>query len=349
MIDDRGQRRGTGRGDLGRKPLELGRQVTYSPAYTLVPTYGCFNRCSYCNFRQDLGEATLLSLGEAERVLRSLSRDPQDERGVWEVLILSGEVHPHSDDRPLWFQRLYDLARLALDLGFLPHTNAGPLSFAEMARLKEVNVSLGLMVEQVNPGLLQTVHRHAPSKDPGLRLQQLEWAGELRIPFTTGLLVGLGESWADRRETLGAIAEVHQRWHHIQEVILQPYQPGSQEAWRGEGFPQGDMVALVTLARQVLPPDITIQIPPNLVDRGVLLACIGAGARDLGGIGPRDEVNPDYDHPTVASLRQDLEPQGWQLVPRLPVYPRYWRSPWLSPRGLAAVGSQGRQSLALDL
>ncbi|MFM7425906.1 MAG: radical SAM protein, partial [Elainella sp.] len=158
--------------------------ITYSPAYTLVPTYECFNRCTYCNFRVDPGQDTWLSLTEAERILQTLQT-----QGVIEILILSGEVHPQHSQRQSWFQRLYDLGELALSLGFLPHTNAGPLSFAEMQRLQQLNVSLGLMLEQITPALMQTVHRHAPSKSPALRIQQLDWAGQLRIPFTTGLLL----------------------------------------------------------------------------------------------------------------------------------------------------------------
>ena len=313
--------------NLGSTPALMrgDRVITYSPAYTLVPTYGCFNRCSYCNFRQDLGQSPPLSLEQAGQMLRSLQPTP-----VTEILILSGEVHPHSPDRPAWFQRLYDLAALALDQGFLPHTNAGPLSFEEMEQLKAVNVSLGLMVEQISPRLQHTVHRHAPSKQPEVRLEQLRWAGQLQIPFTTGLLLGLGESWDDRCQSLAAIAVIHQQWNHIQEVILQPYVPGSQEDWGNTPFAPADLVTLVTLAREILPATIALQIPPNLVSSATLLACLGAGARDLGGIGPKDEVNPDYSHGTLNHLRQLLLSDGWELVPRLPVYPAYLS--WLSPQ-----------------
>jgi FO synthase subunit 1 len=176
------------------------RTVTYSPAYTIVPTYECFNRCTYCNFRADPGKSPWLTLYDAECKLRQLQT-----QGVCEILILSGEVHPHSPRRSEWFQRIYDICELSLSLGFLPHTNVGPLSFAEMRSLKQVNVSMGLMLEQLTPLLLQTVHRHAPSKLPEVRLQQLQWAGELRIPFTTGLLLGVGETQQDWWETLEAI------------------------------------------------------------------------------------------------------------------------------------------------
>jgi 7,8-didemethyl-8-hydroxy-5-deazariboflavin synthase len=296
----------------------LDRTITYSPAYTLVPTYECFNRCSYCNFRVDPGQDQWLSLAAARDQLRSLQVTDTSE-----ILILSGEVHPQSPRRPAWFERIYQLCELALELGFLPHTNAGPLGWDEMSRLKQVNVSLGLMLEQLSPDLLNTVHRHAPSKIPQSRLMQLAWAGELQIPFTTGLLLGIGETEADWRDTLGAIAAIHQQWGNIQEVILQPYSPGDKELRAAPGFPLGQLPAVVAIARQILPAAITLQIPPNLIAQpSILLACLEAGARDLGGIVPLDHVNPSYAHGHLTALRQLLESHGWQLSPRLPVYAR---------------------------
>jgi 7,8-didemethyl-8-hydroxy-5-deazariboflavin synthase len=306
--------------------VEDHRAITYSPAYTIVPTYECFNRCTYCNFRTDPGQSPWLSLADARSRLTALTSG-----AVVEILILSGEVHPDSARRSAWFERIYQLCELALDLGFLPHTNVGPLSYAEMARLSAVNVSMGLMLEQLTPALLDTVHRYAPSKMPVQRLQQLTWAGELKIPFTTGILLGLGETPDDWADSLGAIADQHRQFGHIQEVILQPYSPGSSEIRVGDAFDLVQLPQVVTLARSILPKDIAIQIPPNLVDRpDLLLACLDAGATDLGGIGPHDEVNPDYPHPTVAQLQSQLQPHGWQLTPRLPLYPQYFS--WLSDR-----------------
>ena len=252
-------------------------------------------------------------------------------QGVCEILILSGEVHPHSSRRKAWFQLIYDICELALSLGFLPHTNVGPLSFEEMVRLKTVNVSMGLMLEQTTTQLLNTVHLKAPSKIPEVRLQQLALSGELQIAFTTGLLLGIGETKKDWWETMEAIAHLHQRWGHIQEVILQPYSPGNQQTWDAPAFDPHQLPQVIAVARKILPPDITLQIPPNLVkDPRWLLACLDAGARDLGGIGPKDEVNPDYPHLQHQRLREILEPSGWQLVPRLPVYPQYYN--WLPVR-----------------
>ncbi len=307
------------------------RTVTYSPAYTIVPTYECFNRCTYCNFRAEPGQSPWMSLSAAQSIFKQL----QNQK-VCEILILSGEVHPHSPKRQEWFGRIYDLCELALAMGFLPHTNAGVLSFAEMQKLKDVNVSMGLMLEQLTPALLNTVHRHAPSKLPELRLQQLKLAGELQIPFTTGLLLGIGETENDWWETLAAIANLHQRYHHIQEVILQPHSPGTQQTFDAQPFDPHQLPEVIAKARQILPLDITIQIPPNLVkDDQWLLACLEAGARDLGGIGPKDEVNPDYPHIQEQALREILQPAGWELVARSPVYPQF--DHWLSKELQTAV------------
>lgn len=302
------------------------RIITYSPAYTLVPTYECFNRCSYCNFRVDIGKGNLLTIDAAQRQLASLPGAK-----IAEILILSGEVHPLSPQRKLWFNRIYQLCKLALALGFLPHTNVGPLSWWEMKQLKQVNVSMGIMLEQLNPKLMTTVHQYAPSKQPELRLQQLEWAGKLKIPFTTGLLLGIGETEADRESSLEAIASVQAKWGNIQEVILQPHSLGSQQQLKQVSFNPQDLPDIIAQARTILPDTIAIQIPPNLIpETSLLLDCFQAGATDLGGISPKDEVNPDYSHPTSKSLRAILEPTGWQLVPRLPVYPQYYD--WLSSK-----------------
>jgi len=318
----------------------MSRTISYSPAYTLVPTYECFNRCTYCNFRAEPEQSPWLTLAQAEKQLQRLKGEE-----VIEILILSGEVHPLSSRRKAWFERIYDLCELALILGFLPHTNVGPLSFEEMARLKEVNVSMGLMLEQLTPHLLEGVHRYAPSKVPSLRLQQLEWAGELKIPFTTGLLLGIGESEADWRETLSAIAQIHASYGNIQEVILQPHSPGSEQSWNGASFNAQKMPEVIAIAKSILQPEITLQIPPNLIaEPQILLACLEEGARDLGGIGPRDEVNPDYDHLHFQALRELLATGGWQLERRLPVYSQY--DSWLPVRSQVAVKQWRKANLS---
>jgi FO synthase subunit 1 len=298
----------------------MSKIITYSPAYTLVPTYECFNRCSYCNFRTDLGQSPWLDLETARKILSQLQ-----SQGISEILILSGEVHPQSTQRQAWLTRIYSLAQLALSMGFLSHTNVGPLSFPEMSFLKQVNVSMGLMLEQLTPKLLATVHRYAPSKIPSLRLQQLAYAGMLKIPFTTGILLGIGETDGDRIESLQAIARIQNKWGHIQEVIIQPHSLGEKQKFKPAPFNLELLPKIIAQARQILPDNITIQIPPNLVSQtSLFLECLQAGARDLGGISPKDEVNPTYPHPQIDLLQRILAVAGWKLQPRLPVYPQYY-------------------------
>lgn len=319
------------------------KQITYSPAYTIIPTYECFNRCSYCNFRVDVGKDSWLSLESAQYLMEQPVLTE-----VTEILVLSGEVHPSSARRKDWFKRIYDICGLAISLGFLPHTNSGPLTESEMKSLKEVNVSMGLMLEQLTPQLLKTVHKHAPSKEPELRLQQLELAGRLRIPFTTGLLLGIGETEKDRIDSLRAIAKIQKRWGHIQEVILQPHSLGSQQSYQNNNFSVEELPKLIIKAKEILPGDVVIQIPPNLMTTSdLLLDCIKAGARDLGGISPKDEVNPDYPHLTAQNLKNVLKSAGWDLVPRFPVYPQYYD--WLSPKlqkKLKAKENEGKKAVA---
>lgn len=304
----------------------MGKIITYSPAYTLVPTYECFNRCQYCNFRTDPHQSNWLELDKAKEILTSLQN-----KNVIEILILSGEVHPQSPRRKLWIERIYELAKLALSMGFLPHTNAGVLSYQEMALLKQVNVSLGLMLEQITPKLLNNVHKHAPTKVPELRLQQLQWAGELKIPFTTGILMGIGETKQERKDSLGAIALLHKKYGHIQEVILQPYQPGAKDEFQGNPLNDEEILEMITIARETLPMDITLQIPPNLLkNKQLLLKSLQLGITDLGGIVPKDEVNPDYHHQDIEVIKQTLSQQGYELHPRLPVYPQYYS--WILPK-----------------
>ena len=305
--------------------------ITYSPAHTIVPTYECFNRCSYCNFRVDIGKGNDLSLSDVNKILHNLNF-----KSIAEILVLSGETPPASIDRTKWFTKVHNICQSALSMGFLPHTNVGPLSWQEMKQLKEVNVSMGLMLEQIDPKFMQTVHRNAPSKKPQLRLQQLEWAGKLKIPFTTGLLLGIGETKADIENSLKAIAQIQKRWGHIQEVILQPHSIGSEQAANIPTFDPILLPGIIAMAKEILPESISIQIPPNLVSNpDFLLECLAAGATDLGGISPKDEVNPDYPHPTYNSLSEIIEPAGWSLKARLPVYPQYFS--WLSPALKKAV------------
>jgi len=288
------------------------RRITWSPSLTLVPTRHCFNACAYCSFRDPAAPASLLEPAEAQEQLRAR---PQAR----EVLLLSGEVPPDSPARAAWFTRLLALSRLALAEGRLPHTNAGPLSRREMAALGRLNPSMGLMLEGLGPAV-EGHHRHAPSKRLAVRLGQLEQAGRLGIPFTTGLLLGLGESQAERRDALELIALLQHTWGHIQEVILQPYRPDGTAARPLSRAEQHDLLATIAAARAILPPEVHLQLPPNLWPLDTLPEALAAGIDDLGGIDTADVINPAYAQPRPAVLRRQLAAAGWELVPRLCVH-----------------------------
>ncbi len=243
----------------------------------------------------------------------------------------------------------------ALEKGLLPHTNLGVLGGRELQRLREVTASQGLMLESTNSEL--AVHQGSPSKHPQARLQTISAAGELKIPFTSGILVGIGESEEDRMAALGALAELHERHGHIQEVILQNFVPhqryygrepaqiasaAAEEYWR-TGVWSGphndapawatevtieDMKRLVAEARRLL-PDVGVQVPPNLSDWWLEL--VQAGATDLGGLSANgDHISPEHPFPSPAQVRKRLQTEGIALTERLCVYPEYIEPEWIS-------------------
>jgi FO synthase subunit 1 len=238
-------------------------------------------------------------------------------------LLLSGEVAPDALNRRVWFARLLQLSRLALAHGRLPHTNAGPLSRHEMAALARLNPSMGLMLEGVGPAY-DALHRRAPSKTLAMRLGQLEQAGRLGVPFTTGLLLGVGETMAERARALALFAAVQRRWGHIQEVILQPWRPDGDAARPLSPVEQRELLEVIAMARELLPAEVQLQTPPNLWPLAQLPAAIEAGINDLGGIDCVDVINPAYPQPSPEVLRQLLAPLGWRLEPRTCVHRHWW-------------------------
>jgi FO synthase subunit 1 len=290
------------------------RVVTWSPSLTLVPTRGCFNACDYCGFRRPLDGSAWLSLQQAQDLIKGREL-------AFEVLMLSGEVDPAAPQRRAWFARLKALSHLALRGGRLPHTNAGPLKRSEMAALGRLNPSMGLMFEGLGPAY-NRAHRHAPSKTLDCRLAQLEQAGRLGIPFTTGLLLGMGETRRQRLEALELLALLQRQWGHIQEVILQPWRPGvDQAALQPLATAQvKDLLATIAEAREILPPEVHLQLPPNLWPRQHLIEALEAGIDDLGGIDTSDVINPSWPQPSPGALATSLAQQGWQLRPRLCVH-----------------------------
>jgi FO synthase len=226
--------------------------------------------------------------------------------------------HSSTVDYLLW------TARAALTRGLLPHTNAGVLTRDEMARLKEVNVSLGLMLESASARLCEPgmPHHRAPDKRPEVRLRMIDEAGELQIPFTTGILIGIGETRRERAEALLAIRRAHRAHGHIQEVIVQPFRAHPSTRMNGAPELHDDEIAhAVALARLVLDEEITVQSPPNLNAEGIA-SLLGAGINDFGGISPvtPDYINPRHPWPHLARLSAACAREGFELAPRLAIH-----------------------------
>jgi FO synthase subunit 1 len=256
-----------------------------------------------------------------------------------EALFSAGEQPERARLSPLFRNRLKaegfsslvaytrHLCSRAIEHGLLPHCNLGVLTQDDLKELKDVNASMGLMLETTAE---LEAHTHSPGKDPAARLRMIEEAGKLKIPFTTGLLIGIGESEEDRIHSLEAIRAVHERYGHIQEVILQPFLPkqGTSMA-SAEAPPFAMMKETVRAARAILPEEIAIQVPPNLTSPKELIAL---GASDLGGISERtiDYINPEAPWPTEEELRTRIAP--YELRERLPIYPQFIQRRWYSDR-----------------
>ncbi len=224
----------------------------------------------------------------------------------------------------------------ALERGLLPHTNAGLLDAAAMSRLRRVNVSLGLMLESTSTRLCERggPHHGAPDKAPAKRLRMHREAGALRIPFTSGVLLGIGETRSERIDTLRAIREVHAEHGHIQEVIVQNFRAHAGTPMAGVPEPDdAELAWTVAVARLLLPDDVAVQAPPNL-NPGALSLLLDAGVNDLGGISPLtpDYINPDHAWPHIDRLRDACADRGFDLRRRLPIYDRFAERPgWLDP------------------
>jgi FO synthase len=340
------------------------RRVTFSRNLTLSLSRTCRCYCKYCAFATH--KAHLYTPDEVLEIL-----DGAVNRQVKELLVLTGEkpeVNPqvaaklaeygHEDftGYVVW------TCERALERGLLPHTNLGVLSREDLVRLRDVTASQGLMLESVSERLMQTVHAGSPTKHPARRLETIEAAGELKIPFTSGILVGIGETEQERIASLEALAAAHAKHGHIQEVILQNFVPhqsyygeepaeiadaAAREYWRTGvdespshprpelplpdwacGVNIEDMKRLIAETRRLM-PDIGIQIPPNLADWwGELVA---AGATDLGGLSANgDHISPEHPFPSPHQVRKQLQKDGYALTERLCVYPEYIDQDWVA-------------------
>lgn len=352
------------------------RRVTFSRNYTISLSRTCRCYCKYCAFATH--QAHLRTPDEVELLL-----DEAQRKRAKELLILTGEApdeHPrvkaalsglgHDSfvDYVVW------VCERALERGMLPHTNIGVMARDEIERLREVTASMGLMLESTSERLMDTVHAGSPSKHPRERMATLRLAGELKVPFTTGLLFGIGETHQERIDGLHAIAGLHARYGHIQEVILQNFVPhpryhgvdvgeiaghAADELWRTGVVPGGEapeapqarslpdwaepvsvaeMTELVAAARELL-PGVGIQVPPNLADWWPEL--VAAGATDLGGLSANgDHISPELPFPSPKQARERLALAGAALTERLCVYPQYMNGDWLAPAVLDTITQQ---------
>jgi FO synthase len=322
----------------------FGRRVTFSPKVFLPLTNLCRNRCDYCSFRRspgDEGEWTM-SPDDVDAWLQRARSE-----GCGEALFCLGDKpdaafssyratlgsYGHSST----VDYLYASAGVALQHGLLPHTNAGLLTESEMARLKEVNVSLGLMLENVSPRLCAPgmPHHRAPDKRPEKRLAMIEAAGRLQIPFTTGILVGIGETRRERVESLLAIRRLHRQHGHIQEVIVQNFRAVNRVPMGSSPEPDEiEVTHAVAMARLILDADVSLQAPPNL-NPASTDALLASGINDFGGISPvtPDYINPRHPWPHLEALAATCARSGFELRPRMPIYERFVDRPgFLDPR-----------------
>ncbi len=344
--------------------MAMRRRVTFSRNLTLSLSRTCRCYCKYCAFATHRTH-----LHAPDEVLALL--DGAARRKVKELLVLTGE-HPEVDAGVRERLRSYGHADFvayvawacerALERGLLPHTNLGVLERDDLARLREVTASQGLMLESVNPDL--DAHRGSPTKHPERRLECIRAAGELAIPFTSGLLVGIGETEEERVQALEALAAVHAEHGHLQEVIVQNFVPhdsyygrepgevadeAARELWR-TGIARAptralppwatpvtleDMKRLIAEARRLL-PGVGVQVPPNLA--GDWPELVAAGATDLGGLSANgDHISPEHPFPSPHQVRKRLARDGFALTERLCVYPQYIAPEWMDQSVLDVV------------
>ena len=335
--------------------------VTYSPKVFIPLTKLCRDVCHYCTFAgpPKRGERAYLTADEVLDIARAGAA-----AGCKEALFTLG-------DKP---ERRYSVAREELgalgcettieylarmcalvleETGLLPHANPGVMTRAELAALREVTASQGIMLETASDRLSERGGPHfgSPDKRPAARLETLRLAGELRIPFTTGILIGIGETRAERIEALEAIAALHREHGHIQEVIVQNFRakPGTKMASQPEPSLE-ELLWTAAVARLVLPEDVHVQCPPNL-SYDDFPQLLDAGIDDWGGVSPVtiDHVNPEAPWPEIERLRAATEGRGLALAARLPVYPEFFDSAWIAPRVLTqALRSSDGEGLARD-
>ncbi len=312
-----------------------GNCVSFSPKVFVPLTNLCRDFCGYCTFRKAPDEpgAKTLTLEEVLRVVRHGKL-----LGCTEVLFSLGDKPEaiYSEMRRFLAENghrrtldyLYEACETVLEeTAMLPHSNAGLLGKRDLLRLKEVNASLGLMVENVSDRLMRPggPHADAPDKKPSARLATIAEAGKLRIPFTSGILIGIGETWEERVDSLFALRDLNQRYGHLQEIIIQNFRAKPQIPMRHHPEPSyRDMLKTIAVARLIFGGDMNIQAPPNLTPENYQ-SYLDAGINDWGGVSPLtpDFINPEAPWPALSALREKSEKCGFVLKARLPIYPEF--------------------------
>jgi FO synthase len=312
-----------------------GKVVTFSPKIFVPLTNLCRDFCGYCTFRKapdELGAKTMT----IDEVLRVVHQGKQ--LGCTEVLFSLGDkpeaLYPEMKKflAERGYQHTLDYLHEACstvleETELLPHSNPGVMGRRDLKRLKDVNISMGIMLENISERLMLPgqAHDNAPDKKPAIRMRMMEEAGKLRIPFTTGILIGIGETWEERIDSLYAIRELHQRYGHIQEVIIQNFRAKPEIPMHDHPDPGKDeMLKTIALARLIFGGEMNIQAPPNLMPDNYALY-LEAGINDWGGVSPLtpDFINPEAPWPALQILRQKSAEAGFELKARLPIYPEY--------------------------
>jgi 7,8-didemethyl-8-hydroxy-5-deazariboflavin synthase len=321
--------------------------ITYSKNVFLPLTDICRNECGYCTFRKNPDSADARILMKPDEVLSTIRE--ADSFGCKEALFTFGE-QPDQTDLVMsalddlgfgdMLEYLYFLCSETIDkTGLLPHSNPGILRKNELKMLREVNASMGLMLETSSNRIMETIaHKKSPGKEPKLRIETIENAGKLKIPFTTGLLIGIGETISERVESLIELRRIQDKYGHIQEIIIQNFKtkPGiPMEGYREPSL--AEMIKMVSVTKLMF-PDVSVQVPPNLNKHHSQIFLM-AGADDWGGVSPLtpDYVNPEAPWPEIEELKMITEELGFKLKERLPVYHKYVLEEFLDPRILEKI------------
>ena len=318
-------------------PRDKQNIITYSKNFTLSLSNYCQNRCKYCYYNHTIpkksGEENVALI--REKKINELIQNATHYK-CREALLMSGEFPDSYNEVRSELKRrnfkdftqfVRNLCFRLLDASILPHTNVGLLTYEQLKSLKECNASMGLMIESTNKLLLKKggVHDNSPGKIPANRIKHIKNAGRLKIPFTTGLLLGIGENFEDRIHDLLLIKDIHSKYGHIQEVIIQNFTDKEGIQYHPENpLTIEETLKTAGFAKLILGNEVSIQVPPNLIQNHEKEA-IELGIDDFGGISPYtlDYINPKHAWPKIEYLEKICKRMGYQLVERLPIYEKY--------------------------